>query len=503
MPHYSHDEGGVHRAAKISSSFSGVEKSEAVANILKGYEEFTLDLTGKIISSNLEAVNITGYEEWEAIGRSISMFYADSDISSGQPQRDLEKTLAANRITFSSWRVKKRNVAFWAQITISCLKTEAGHLRGYKMILKDQTHQLLSKKRLKKFRSEYLNVFNNPFIGIFKFRLNGFRIQLINDKAQEIIGIGREEKRFNNIFKLENEFAQFIDVLLREEKVTAFEFEVNRDAHVWARIECRTFKDEGFAEGVITDITDSRQQLNELRRVNEELDTFIYHASHDLRAPLTSLLGLINLMQIDTQIGLKDYCEMLRGRVDVLDELLSEMAVIASNNKSDVVVELINFSDIMRSALTNADDNSNVKVNFYQPTDLPFYCDKSRMLTIFNGLIAWAIKHHNPHSTSPFLNVAVAVRDERAIITFTDNGRGLRDEQLLQAFGIFYKTSSEIKDAGLGLYITKLIVDKLQGEISLRSKIGEGSQFRIELPDLRSKNMKVDAPHKGVTEIRL
>jgi PAS domain S-box-containing protein len=462
-----------------------LQKGEAIANILKGYEDFTLDVTGRIISSNLEAVNITGYEEWEAIGKNFSLFYTQGDKEAGIPQQDLEKARLDNKVTFSAWKVKKRNATFWAQVTIKCLRDDEHEVTGYKMTLKDQTHRLISNNRLRKFRNEYLNVFNNPFIGIFKFKVKDFKIILSNDAASKVMGINKDPKRFNEIFRISGEFQTFYDLLMKEEKVDGYEFQLNTEAEVYGRIDCRLFSEEGFVEGVITDVTQNKNQITELKRLNDDLDSFMYHASHDLRSPLTSLLGLINLIEFDKEIELKDYCSMMRERVTYLDDLLKDMASIIYNSKSDVAIEAIDFDEITRWLMHEfPQEVIPIRMSVEVKSKDPFFSDQYRIQTILKHLVANSIRHYNPREAHPYIKIAINSLNGHVVMMFNDNGKGIKDDQLLHLFDMFHKVSDGVKETGLGLYITKLMVDKLQGRICVSSKIGSGTEFKIELPNL-------------------
>ncbi|GHN00845.1 histidine kinase [Cytophagales bacterium WSM2-2] len=465
----------------------GVDKSAVLANILRGCEDFTLDLSGRIISSNLEAINITGYEEWEVIGRHFSIFYTEQDRTAGVPEQDLKKINLHSKITFSAWRLKKRSASFWAQITMSSLKDDRG-IVGYKMIMKDQTHRLISNQRIRKFRNEYLNLFNNPFIGIVKFRMSDLRIMLINSNAAKIID-SKELSRLSEIFAKNEDFELFFSKLREDGQVMNFEFRVNRksEKETWARVDCRVFESEGFAEGIITDVTKSKNQLLELKKLNEELDNFIYHASHDLRSPLTTLLGLINLAEVDSQIDLEDYCNMMRDRVVYLDELLRDLASITYNNRSDLAIEPIDFKDLVLKQISELQPASrNADISFECDCRSEIFSDKYRLRTVIKNLISNALRHTSPAQVPSFIKISVVTSEGKALIKVRDNGRGIRDEQILHVFGMFYKASNEIKETGLSLYIVKLMVDKLGGKIKVQSKIGSGTEFEIELPSLHN-----------------
>src|SRR5688572_6518495 len=102
------------------------DKQNSLFNILRGYEEFMLDLHGKIISSNLEAITITGYEEWEIMGRNFSIFYTKADNEANQPELDLRRLEVEDHFVISAWRVKKRNTSFWAKIKFYSIKNALG-----------------------------------------------------------------------------------------------------------------------------------------------------------------------------------------------------------------------------------------------------------------------------------------------------------------------------------------------------------------------------------------
>jgi PAS domain S-box-containing protein len=139
---------------KLDETDSEFEKYSSLISILKGFEEYMIDLGGMIIGSNLEAVNITGYEEWEVIGKHISMFYTAEDQLTGQPLLDLEKAEERGSVIVSGLRVKKRNSSFWAKIKIRKLLSEEGLHMGYKRSLQDATHKAVTNHRIRKIKDE-------------------------------------------------------------------------------------------------------------------------------------------------------------------------------------------------------------------------------------------------------------------------------------------------------------------------------------------------------------
>lgn len=114
---------------------------------------------------------------------------------------------------------------------------------------------------------------------------------------------------------------------------------------------------------------------------------------------------------------------------------------------------------------------------------IPFYSDHSRLLIIFNNIISNAVRYYDRWKES-FLQIDIVVDKDKAEIHFSDNGVGIAEEFLDKIFKMFFRASYESKGSGLGLYIVKSTVEKLNGKISVKSKLGEGTHFTIEVPNI-------------------
>lgn len=465
------------------------ERDASLFNILRGFEEFVLNGNGIIISSNLEAVNITGYEEWEVIGSHLSIFYTPEAIQTGKPVEDLVDAAKQGQVIIHDWRVKKRNTKFWAKMKITALYTSSKTVTGYKVVLKDTTHKALYNHRVKRIKDEYLNLFNNSYTGIFKFRSKDNQVLLLNEKATEIIG--RDEYTqldFQQLFMNPQVFGEFIGLLHEHQKVESFEFQINKPGREerWASISCRYFSEHGFVEGILIDVTDNKRQMLELQRLNHELDQFIYHASHDLRSPLTTILGLVNLIGLDEPTPLiAKYSELINERVHHLDGLLKDLVSITYNNKTTLQPETIHFDTEVRSILKEFHNQYNhVQAFLTVEGEQKFITDAIRFRTVLRNLISNSLKYHNPYVATPFLKISISNNEDHAIIVVEDNGIGIEESHLFQIFGMFFRATAASKGTGLGLYIVKLMVDKLGGQISVKSKQDKGTTFFVELPRL-------------------
>jgi signal transduction histidine kinase len=227
-----------------------------------------------------------------------------------------------------------------------------------------------------------------------------------------------------------------------------------------------------------------RQQNRELVKVNSELDKFVYSVSHNLRGPLASVMGLLNVAE--SKPGNIDHIHaMMRQSVMRLDETLKEIIDYSNNARSDMEYVEIDWSEVIRVSLekqhylTNASKvKSTVDLGEAQ---FPFYSDPQRLGIIFTSLFSNCILFASKES--PSMHTKVSVAYDTVQITVSDNGIGISENCLPHVFNMFYRASERSMGAGLGLYITKETVKKLGGKIKIESVENNGATVTITLPN--------------------
>jgi PAS domain S-box-containing protein len=475
--------GSLISLVSLSEENSQFEKYASLVSILNGFEEYTLDRSGHIISSNLEAVNITGYDEWEVIGKHISIFYSLEDQVSGRPQSDLERAEKKSPMVTTGLRVKKKNPAFWARIEIRAL-TENEALVGYKMTVQDATHKAVIDHRVREFKDEYLSLFNNSFVGIFKFSMNDYSMLMINEKAEKTLEVptnGGLRPLFHEVFDKHDDFLYLIKYLREHKRIEDFEFQL-KGRQRWVRLSCRYFASRNFVEGILIDFTESRKSHNELDRLNNELDQFIYHASHELRSPLMSMLGIINLIKVDKTGDAGSLADTLKGQVTQLDYIMKCISAIAFNNHAPIGEESIEWEDLAWSILKEFQP-VDIKVSLDVRQSSSFKGDIVRLRTILMNLISNSVKYYNKLSETAWVKILIISDKHQARLVVEDNGIGIEQKYLKDIFKMFYKATEYPKGPGLGLYLVKAITDKIGGTIRVTSTIGKGTIFEIDLPN--------------------
>lgn len=224
----------------------------------------------------------------------------------------------------------------------------------------------------------------------------------------------------------------------------------------------------------------------ELKKINEELDRFVYSASHDMRAPLSSLLGLINVAEKSTSPEEKAMClNMMRERIGVMEGFLKEITDYARNERSAVKLKSVNVVEAVNASLNELgflSERNKINIVTHIDSELTVLTDEPRFIVIMNNLISNAIKYYDPSKSQPAIAIRASLHQNQFVLAIEDNGIGISHEHIHQIFNMFYRATTAAEGSGLGLYIVNETVQKLGGSISVQSEEGKGSTFTVQLP---------------------
>jgi signal transduction histidine kinase len=232
---------------------------------------------------------------------------------------------------------------------------------------------------------------------------------------------------------------------------------------------------------------DKLEQSNkELVKRNMELDNFAYSVSHDLRAPISSILGLINLARKDTPKNSGVYIDMMEKSARQQDYFIREILDQSRNSRLEVKREPVQFSDLIEETFEQLSHSNLKEFNFEKivtvDQDKVFYCDKWRLKTIFNNIFSNAVRYKN--GRDPVIRVKASIRNRRAQVWVEDNGRGISKEHIPNLGKMFFRATDEGAGSGLGLYIVKETLVKLNGTMAIDSVEGEGTSVKLEIPEV-------------------
>jgi signal transduction histidine kinase len=236
-----------------------------------------------------------------------------------------------------------------------------------------------------------------------------------------------------------------------------------------------------------------RKQNEELVKINKELDSFVYSVSHNLRAPLMSVLGLINLVQVENKktekdSSLSDYFSMMQQSIHKLDDTLKEILDYSRNARSELNIEKVDFQRMVEDSFDRMkymDGSDKIQKSVIVHAKAPLYTDTYRLSVIINNLVSNAIKYRDVSKEKSQIGIEATITDSTLSMIFRDNGIGISDDYINKIFDMFFRATDRSEGAGLGLYIVKETVDKLLGDIKVESTIGEETVFTLTLPNMK------------------
>lgn len=243
--------------------------------------------------------------------------------------------------------------------------------------------------------------------------------------------------------------------------------------------------------GSIIDIEERKRAEEEillkniqLAKTNEELDRFVYSASHDMRAPLSSLLGLINISEKTNSVEeLHAYLHMMKGRIKTMEGFIKEVTDYSRNTRLELMLEGTDLEAVIREVNQNLSDmTGRVRIEFDLPEKIIMLTDPSRLKVILNNLISNAYKYHRFDQPDPYISFSAKRTNNQVVIKIADNGSGIEPDYHNKIFDMFFRASVKSEGSGLGLYIVKETLQKMGGTIWVESTPGEGSVFTFAIP---------------------
>jgi len=366
------------------------------------------------------------------------------------------------------------------------------------LIVRDITEQTIAQEKIKKTELLFSELFNSSPMAIVLLDSNG-NVDRVNSGFEQMFGFTISElkgKSLNDFIvppTLEAEGNDLNSVISGNKVVRLETTRMRRDDVQLSVIVYGVpvhFEDKTIGIfGVYVDITAQKMIEEELKVRNTELDNFVYKVSHDLRAPLSSVLGLVNLAQHpNNHDDPKAYLRIIGERVNQLDNFISDVLSHSKNLKLEIKNGIIHFDKIIDQvfrSLSYMEGADQVKKEIHL-AGTEFYSDPWRIEEIFRNLVSNAIKYRNVDNPTHEIDINITIDETEAVITFKDNGIGIRKQDLGRVFEMFYRASDQAGGSGLGLYIVKNAVEKLGGKVAVGSEPGQYTIFEIVLPNQRN-----------------
>jgi PAS domain S-box-containing protein len=243
-----------------------------------------------------------------------------------------------------------------------------------------------------------------------------------------------------------------------------------------------------FCVCTITNIEVQKKQQQELERQRDELERFVYAASHDLRTPLVSVVGYVRLLTKRTNIvedeRSRHFINRILVNVENMDILLQDLLNFAKTSHKEVEKTAISLNQVLHDIQLSFDKQiEKYHVELLMPDELPTILGhESMILQLFSNLVGNAIKYRAPDRDCKITIGHTASTDKMVTIEIKDNGKGINAQFFKKIFNLFERVDMETPGTGVGLSICKLVVEKHGGSIWLESEEGVGTSFFVTLP---------------------
>jgi len=463
-----------------------------------------IDENHKTTFVNDKMCQILEYTQKEMIGKEIFYFMDEEGKQLATKLMEGKKAGKSDNRTFKY--ISKSGKEIWANVAANPFISETGEYKGGMAMVADITKIKKAEHALKENEKKYRYLFENNPMPMWITELNTFKFLDVNKMAVLQYGYSREE--FLSMTAIDvrpqqhkESFTEFNDSLLYEpenfykgiwnhqkKNGTVFPVEIIAHEIIYEGVPARFI--------LSNDITDRRKaELNlekrnkELIKTNSELDRFVYSVSHDLRSPLTSVLGLLSFIETESlEADTLEHAGMIRDSINRLDDFIKNILSYSQNNRSSLEIEKILLQqtviDVVES-LQSMKQAQGIVFDIDVKEHYPFYSDRQRFKTIIENLISNAIKHHKNSVSGRYIKITGRYDNDKLQLTIADNGIGIAPENHQKIFDMFVRLSGKTDGSGIGLYIVMETIEKLEGSIEVKSELETGTTFIITLKNLK------------------
>jgi PAS domain S-box-containing protein len=448
---------------------------------------------------------VTGYMAQEIAGVSTLTFVHPEDLPLLQEVMVGVLTNPGKSHNHTYRRRRKDGSYIWCEGTGTNLLHEPA-VQGIVINFRDITERMEAELALKeseyKFRS--LIKHSSDAITVVNER---FEVIFASDSLAAITGFSPEDVKgmtfadFAHPEDLEEVKAYFNDLLHShaESKKIVYRSRRKDGVYIWVERVAVNWLADPLINGIVSnyrDVTDRRKYLEaiqasnvSLTKSNQELDRFVYSVSHDLRAPLASVLGILNIIDAEKSAPLiAEELGLIKDSVEKLDGFILDILDYSKNSRLVLKRQPINFKESVDVIVNNlkymSDGAANTTIKSNVTGSDIFYSDQSRINIVLNNLISNAVRYHDIEKQQHIIEVSAYVTPENARIIISDNGIGIPNDKHEQIFEMFYRLSKKSVGSGLGLYIVKETVEKLNGVISLESTPQKGTAITVLIPNM-------------------
>ncbi len=490
-----------------STSREGINKSTFLDSMLKNSRLaciLILDNKGIICEMSHGVEEQLGYSPEDLIGKHCSILFTEEDLKKNKPEKELQHATEKGFGIDNNYIVHKNGSYVWCQGE-SIIVDDDGEKFFVKYIYDiDKQKQLEeSLQYSKRFAESVLETIDNPII-VLDYQLT---ILMANESFHNVFNPHQDNIFEKSFFEIEyfswniDKFKELLEKILPDNiLIKDYEIEVNLpEGQRFFHLNAQQVIEEGKKKQKILiafqDVTeDKKMKANlsnkneELNRVNKDLDNFVYTASHDLKAPINNIEGLISVLENGSKFSKETYetIHLMRESVNKLKSNINDLSTIAKiekeGNEKNVRVELEELFEDVKFNLKEEIKKSDafISADFSHTPTIKF--SRKNLRSILYNLLSNAIKFKVPDKKAE-IYLSTEKINGYILLKVTDNGLGIKEEDKEKVLAIYQRLHHNIEGSGVGMNIVKRIVDNNGGKIEIESEVGKGSSFNIYLKE--------------------
>lgn len=456
------------------------------------------NLGGDFLYVSPAIFELSGYQPNEVLGRKLVDFFHEEDVVKMKFQ--LESIIVNERKLRFEYRFHRKDGSYiWIETVGKLIYDPITKLpKEIIAVTRDATERILKDQLLKTSEEQYRLIAENATDMITRHDLEGI-YNYVSNSSYTLIGyspddmLGKSAYDFlhpEDAVKINEGLSEFVSKGLGI-YTASYRYKRKDGSYIWIESTNKLTYVDGTDKilGVISisrDITERKAFEARLEEKIRELDTFIYRSSHDLKGPLASLQGLLNVAKSEVvDANAIQYLGLIEKSVMNLDTILMDLLSITKIAQGSLNIVDINIKEVITniiSSFENLPESANIKWKLQFDEHEILHLDKSLVNNIFQNLIINAIKYHDKNKENPIIKISTKLFNEEMIIKVEDNGEGIPENLQHSVFDMFFRGNSKSTGTGLGLYIVKNAVEKSGGRLELLSKENVGSAFTIYLP---------------------
>lgn len=479
------------------------KQQEFLVSIINSSEDaiISIDTNKTILTWNQGAEKMFGYTDSEVIGNSIHSIIP--------PDRHYEEDEIFSRIkngqtvnNYETKRLTKNALLIDISFTASPIRDNKGNINGISKIARDISEKKKAEEKISNNERRFRSLLQNSNDGLSLLGIDGVMLD-ISQTGRKILGYDESEligkARFDLIHPDDLELVSqgFVDLVNDPEKPRFFEYRsLCKDGlYKWLEASCQNLLNDAAVGAIVVnfrDITGRKKQeiireqlITTLNQKNNDLKNFSFITSHNMRAPLSNLLGFTQLLE---DIPIED--EMLKAIIDgfrtstiQLDNTINDlMKILIIRDTTDIEEKEISFGQIfirVKNQLSYLiqEAQPDIKTLFAQAPNVTF--NETYLESILMNLMTNAIKFRaNERKLS--INLETKTTDNGIVLIFADNGVGFDAERHKEkVFGLYQRFHDSTDGKGMGLFMIKTQMESLGGSVEVNSTEGVGTTFTL------------------------